>query len=730
MSTKSFFIVQEAPANALSLNKDYSQVVIAGRNVFKVLLIEEQRFVERLNLRIGKSLNLSFSSNDVVWNPFDETQLATAATNGQVVLWDLNKASRNKQDHVFSEHKRTCNKVTFHPSEPHVLVSGSQDGTMKLFDVRKKEAAITFQGNTESVRDLQFNGSQPNTLCAVSESGQVQLWDKARPDRCVRQLTAHNGPAYACDWHPEHAAWLATAGRDKAIKVWDTLNSAIRLVCTIPTMASVGRVVWRPQREHHIASAALLVDCSINIWDRQRPFIPFASFGEHTDVTTGIAWKGDPRVFLSTSKDGTLYLHRFEDADRPADRANPHGLSLAADGRLGLAVRLTHETGGRPPRRPLTSRDRFRLRRSLLSTVSGPVEPSPAGDWLQQSARRYLLHGRSLADMCEHNAGVAADLRRYHVARTWRAIKLLYTSAREPLQPGDGGTSDPETKAPRNVSGGEPKADDAETDGDEGEPEQNLANIASGLANAQGDFFFGDGEVNEMCLDYEEGLDVAPDFSLPTEAFELRHELQDGSPPPESIQLGAEPPIEAARQPANPALVEQINSSLMAMPAASVGDWPAGRVVADMLRHYAADGDVQTAVSVMVVLGDRLRPHLSPAVAEPWFLAYLELLARFQLWNVATQVVRLAPLPAVGCLNQMVVKLHCGRCASPLERTGWWCHRCRAPSTCAVCHRVVRGLQAWCQGCAHGGHLCHMRQWFSGHRMCPSGCGHVCVPVS
>ncbi|XP_043203975.1 GATOR complex protein WDR24-like [Amphibalanus amphitrite] len=749
MGVKSFFIVQEAPANALSLNKDFSQVVIAGRNVFKVLHIEEDRFVERLNLRIGKSLNLSFSSNDVVWNPFDETQLATAATNGQVVLWDLNKASRNKQDHVFSEHKRTCNKVTFHPSEPHVLVSGSQDGTMKLFDVRKRDVAVTFQGNTESVRDLQFNPSQPNTLAAVSENGQVQLWDKARADRCVRSLTAHNGPAYACDWHPSRAGWLATAGRDKAIKIWDTVNGTIRLVGTIPTMASVGRVVWRPQREHHIASAALLVDCSINVWDKQRPFIPFAAFSEHTDVTTGIAWKGDPRVFLSTSKDSTLYLHRFEDAERPADRANPHGLCLSADGDLGIAVRQTPEAGGRPPRRPLSSSDLFRLRRSVLSTVRAPTEPAPVSDWLQESARRYLLHGRAVADMCEHNAAVATSLRRYQVARTWRVVKLLYTSSRE--QPAgratweerpagaDGGAADPEPKASRNVSGGggETKAEDAETDCDEPEPEQNLATIASGLANAQGDFFFGDGEVNEMCLDYDD-LDVAPDYTLPTEAFEPRHELADGSPPPESLQVGAETAaIEpaaaaaaaAARLPANPAAVEQLNLSLLAIPASLVADWPVGSVVADMLQHYAVDGDVQTAVSVMVVLGDRLRPHLQSAAAEHWCMAYLELLARFQLWNVATEVVRLSPIPTVSCLNQMVLKLQCGRCGAALERTGWWCHKCHAPSTCALCHRVVRGLQVWCQGCAHGGHLSHMRQWFSSNRMCPSGCGHKCVPV-
>ena len=35
-------------------------------------------------------------------------------------------------DHVFQEHKRTVNRVCFHENE-HKLLSGSQDGSIKLF---------------------------------------------------------------------------------------------------------------------------------------------------------------------------------------------------------------------------------------------------------------------------------------------------------------------------------------------------------------------------------------------------------------------------------------------------------------------------------------------------------------------------------------------------------------------------------------------------------------------
>ncbi|KAJ8684982.1 hypothetical protein QAD02_020775 [Eretmocerus hayati] len=103
-------------------------------------------------------------------------------------------------------------------SEPTWLISGSQDGTMECFDIRSKEARLTFYSNTESVCDVQFLPHQSHTFAAVSENGHVQLWDVHKPDRHFQHFTAHSGPIFAYDWHQE-STWLATASRDKTIKV-------------------------------------------------------------------------------------------------------------------------------------------------------------------------------------------------------------------------------------------------------------------------------------------------------------------------------------------------------------------------------------------------------------------------------------------------------------------------------------------------------------------------------
>lgn len=78
--------------------------------------------------------------------------------------------------------------------------------------------ANIFFSNTESVRDVQFSPHSPFTFSAVSDNGSVQLWDIRKTEKCVLQYTAHSGPVFACEWHPE-MLWLATASRDKTIKV-------------------------------------------------------------------------------------------------------------------------------------------------------------------------------------------------------------------------------------------------------------------------------------------------------------------------------------------------------------------------------------------------------------------------------------------------------------------------------------------------------------------------------
>lgn len=817
-ATRTMHCTLEGPANALALNRDATQVAVAGRNVFKVFSLENEEFQERINLRVGKNLNLNFSCSDVVWNMIEDHILATAATNGAVVTWNLNKSSRSKQDMVFQDHKRTVNKVCFHPSESHILLSGSQDGTMKCFDIRKREAASTFHSSSESVRDVQFCPHHHFTFAAVQENGNVQLWDLRRSDKCERQFTAHSGPVFTCDWHPEEKRFLATGGRDKAIKIWDVSYKPVLHQC-IQTIASVAHIKWRPQKKYHIANSSLVVDCTINIWDTRRPYVPFAAFTEHKDVATGFAWRNSPGVLLSTSKDSTLFQHVMGDAIKPATHAdslsvahvlNPSGdLAFASSDRFFAEQSNRSRTG---PVHPASARfpavfkkstnlgDKFSHAQSTLCVFVNKEVEALSLTWLRESALRYQLSGRPFGELCDRNAAVAADLGRDDVAQTWRLLKALYTH--QAGCPADflnlGGLLDSSARGDaerssqegsnfhtsrhnsgnarnRNHSGGKkpavvgrhlsgqagldrgsqagPDAGAQQTTGEDSassgiEDDQTLAYIASGMANTPGDFLFGDdSEAAAQAFAYNlqvpssGGTDSMQqqqqEWSLPTEAFEPRHPIRD-SPPVPDLGHPQSSPTSGDEEDGPETLLygsgtgvdnEDQGKVLTVFRPLSVPAWNCRDVVLGMLAHYVDQGDVQMAVSATIVLGDKLKGYIDESTLESWFLAYIDLLSRFQMWNVIARVLSLSSLASVSTLNQQSTIVHtvCGGCQKPLARSGWLCDRCKAvPAPCAICHEVVRGLFVWCQGCAHGGHVQHLSAWFRKQRLCPAGCGHMC----
>lgn len=420
--------------------------------MLKVYSIEHDGFIESCNLRAGKSQNLSYSSNDVCWCPTDTNILATAATNGVISIWDLSKFGRQKQLLTYTEHERTAHTVTFHPTEQAqapILLSGSQDGTIKCFDLKSSNSVFTIYSNSEGVRDIKFSPLTTNVFASVSENGTVQMYDIRKYEKCLLQFTAHSGPIYCCDWHPIHN-WLATGSRDKQIKIWNMENKAA-LEYTIPTIAVVGRVKWRPEKNYQIASCALVTDYSVHVWDIRRPYMPYASFNEHTNITTGIAWKGNnPQILLSTSKDSTIFKHAFKDASKPSSRANPQGTSFGPTGDLFFSMKCKAQPPQITPRgnkvtamlarqKSITSNEQFHLAQSasfrllLKPSTTGYELDLKSGKYKESDgfigcAKEYILRAKSLVEVCEHNAAVSKKFGKHTAATLWNFVKLFYGS--------------------------------------------------------------------------------------------------------------------------------------------------------------------------------------------------------------------------------------------------------------------------------------------------------------
>ncbi|KAJ2232295.1 SEA (Seh1-associated) complex subunit [Coemansia sp. RSA 1722] len=161
------------------------------------------------------------------------------------------------------------------------------------------------------------------------------------------------------------------------------------------------------------------------------------------------------------------------------------------------------------------------------------------------------------------------------------------------------------------------------------------------------------------------------------------------------------------------------------------------KLVVDSCAYYADRGDVQTAVTVALLLRNFIRlPQW--AAAENWFSCYIDLLDRHKAHHLATEIILASPFDSVKAdiTSFTYMNLSCNHCGSSLNYItdiGFAdCADCqRRVNACAICEQPTRGRFVWCQGCGHGGHAEHINDWFAARKqqMCPAGCGHMCQPL-
>ena len=165
-------------------------------------------------------------------------------------------------------------------------------------------------------------------------------------------------------------------------------------------------------------------------------------------------------------------------------------------------------------------------------------------------------------------------------------------------------------------------------------------------------------------------------------------------------------------------------------------------ILEELLNHHSDCGDAQTcfALSRVVELAFApTSPHpngldgpsgvggkvedggiasieaLAPQqVRSRWLHAYVEQLHRLRQFASACSVVKSSDDERLRKSNARSTTVQVGG-------------KLKARPFCGVCELPVRGLHVWCQGCGHGGHVHHLRDWFQEHVECPVGCGHRCL---
>jgi hypothetical protein len=477
--------------------------------------------------------------------------------------------------------------------------------------------------------------------------------------------------------------------------------------------------------------------------------------GKHRDVATGLLWTSKYSM-LSCGKDSTLVKHDTADAIRPVVSIRTSAISWAVNNEVSVAndpvIRadvhdLTSTNIPAPP--PLFS-DRNAGVVKVFSAFGSFKELGPAMDStvFQYLAENYKLFGSSVSDLCEHNCCIATHVKQHQIAQVWQLIKLFY-------EPSELEQNDVELNNEVNYAVNPSPADlplqrSSVSESEYDEPVLlDAKSLESGLIYT---------DITQL-LSSEAVIPLSPlpvraPSSLLTDDSNSPNRSHPGTPPRERTD-DMPLPMAVHSQLIDDAILKRNFGSqsssasttpLPSRPAtpkiplaqASIGHstnhsppmWDFQESIHNLLENYAEKGDVQNCVAICMVLRDKL--EVNKDLLLKWFASYIDLLQRHQLWSIANIHIKECSLVSISKLNQQSTTIHtgCPHCGKPLFAQGWACEKCKMlTAQCSVCRQPVKGMYVWCQGCGHGGHLSHIREWFQvqGQKLCPSGCAHYCI---
>lgn len=384
--------------------------------------VQDAKIVEETNLRAAV-INYAEHSHarqreglgiqDVKWSHGQfSAHIATAAANGKVILYDLNRTGVELAR--LHEHTRQVHKLAFNPHQGHLLLSASHDTTVRLWDLRDMRKDIMtcrsrdqYAGINGGIYDVQWSPTDAVEFAFGTDNGTIQRWDFRHNKGPKQKITAHDQrTCTSIDWHPD-GKHLLSAGVDRTVKVWDFSVDGRRqkAAFVLTTPYPVYRARWRPpcwSEEHYERGAWQCTQLAtsydrdhsvIHVWDFRRPYLPFREINRFNSAPSDMLWHSRDLLW-TVGREGVFQQNDIHHAPKVVDRRNLQAFAVSPSG----------EIGGFAQKRP-------RRRRSAGLSYSADTYIGDTRDKRSSPEKGSL---RSSADDSLDDSFLSSSLKRHH----------------------------------------------------------------------------------------------------------------------------------------------------------------------------------------------------------------------------------------------------------------------------------------------------------------------------
>lgn len=251
--------------------------------------------------------------------------------------------------HTLSGHSATIEDTCWRPESATELASVGDDFSLLLWDTRRGGAPVLHVANAHGMQDVHCVAWSPHRqdlLVTGAADGTLKVWDRRKPDAAAFAFHHHSAAATVVEWSPHSAGAFASAGEDRLLCVWDLDARAVDVESAAAPAAKRQKSAIPPQMMfQHAGHRAPVVDFHWNPHDPWTLLSVADEAGEggggtlHLWRISDMVYRPDDEVVaeLEQYRDYILTGQESSLSRKPSSAALVPAAAAAASGGLGAA---------------------------------------------------------------------------------------------------------------------------------------------------------------------------------------------------------------------------------------------------------------------------------------------------------------------------------------------------------------------------------------------------------